>query len=76
MKSTNELVSALDAAIAMAEEKYQRSIIELATAEAAKSSPIDRELADIDDIHHARTRVIALHAARDELIKRDGEERD
>ena len=67
MVSPNELTSALDAALAMARAEYRQAVIELATREAAKDSSVTREPADVDRIHHARTRIIALDAARDEL---------
>jgi hypothetical protein len=67
MVSPNELTSALDAALATARAEYRQAVIELATREAAKDSSPTREPADVHRIHHARTRVIALDAARDEL---------
>lgn len=67
MVSPNELTSALDAALTTARAEYRQAVIELAAQEAAKDAAPDRELADVDRIHHARTRVIALDAARDEL---------
>jgi hypothetical protein len=67
MVSPNELTNALDAALATARAEYRQAVIELATREAAKDSSVTREPADVDRIHHARTRVIALDAARDEL---------
>jgi hypothetical protein len=67
MVSPNELTNALDAALATARAEYRQAVIELATREAAKDSSPTREPADVDRIHHARTRVIALDAARDEL---------
>jgi hypothetical protein len=68
MTLTTELLGALDAALVCAEECYKRAVIELATAESEKSPGNEREPANIDDIHHARTRVIALQAAREKLI--------
>ncbi|MET4665693.1 hypothetical protein [Sphingomonas sp. PvP056] len=67
MVSPNELTNALDAALATARAEYRQAVIELATREAAKDSSVTREPADVDRIHHARTRIIALDAARDEL---------
>ncbi|MEJ5979499.1 hypothetical protein WG901_22790 [Novosphingobium sp. PS1R-30] len=73
MVATEDLVSALDAAIVSAEGAYRSAVVALATAEADKSSSTERELADVDEIHHARTRVIALHAAREELVTHSGD---
>lgn len=75
MAVTQDLLSALNAAIGSAEQEYQRAVFELAAAEAGKPSSAERALADVDGVHHARTRVIALHAAREELIKLQVEER-
>lgn len=70
MASTDELTNALDAALITARAEYQQAVIELAEREAAKTSSSNREAADGDHIHHARTRVIALEAAREELSRR------
>ena len=67
MVSANELANALDAALDTARAQYRKAVIELAAREAAKNESPDREPADVDHIHHARTRVIALDAAREEL---------
>jgi len=69
MVSPNELANALDTALDTARAEYREAVIELAAREAAKDSSPAREPADVDRIHHARTRVIALDAARDELSK-------
>lgn len=69
MASANEMTSALDVALATARAEYRDAVIELATAEAAKDLGPAREPADIDRIHHARTRVIGLDAAREELSR-------
>lgn len=67
MKSSDELVIALDMALATAHTEYRNAVVQLAEREAAKDSAPSREPADVDHIHHARTRVIALDAAREEL---------
>lgn len=69
MPSADDLTQALDAAIAAARDEYCNAVIELATREANKVGDVDREPADVDRIHHARTRVIALDAAREELSR-------
>lgn len=69
MSSTDELTNALDAALVTARAEYRQAVIELAEGEAGKASLPDREPADVDRIHHARTRVIALEAAREELSR-------
>lgn len=65
--STEELTNALDAALITARAEYRQAVIELAECEAGKASSPNREPANVDHIHHARTRVIALEAAREEL---------
>lgn len=67
MAAAETLTNALDAALAAARAEYRNAVIELADTEAAKAGTADREPADVDRIHHARTRVIALEAARNEL---------
>ncbi|WP_242137529.1 hypothetical protein [Sphingomonas sp. TREG-RG-20F-R18-01] len=67
MVSANELADALDAARVAARAEYRQAVIALAGREAAKDAGPDRAPADVDRLHHARTRVIALDAARDEL---------
>lgn len=67
MVSANELTNALDAALDTAHAEYREAVVELATREAAKDASSARDLADVDRIHHARTRVIALDAAREAL---------
>jgi hypothetical protein len=69
MASADELTNALDAALATARAEYRQAVIELAAREAAKDLSPTREPADIDRIHHARTRVISLDAAREELSR-------
>lgn len=69
MASIDDLTNALDAALITARAEYRQAVIELAEREAAKTSSPDREPADVDRIHHARTRVIALEAAREELSR-------
>lgn len=65
----DELTSALNAALVTARAEYRNAVIELADHEAAKNHSADREPADVNRIHHARTRVIALEAAREELAR-------
>ena len=67
MVSANELTNALDAALDTARAEYREAVVELATREAAKDASPTRGLADVDRIHHSRTRVIALDAAREAL---------
>ncbi|WP_267397756.1 MULTISPECIES: hypothetical protein [unclassified Sphingomonas] len=67
MPKAEELTSALDTALTTARAEYRKAVLELATLEAGKDTSSDREPADVDHIHHARTRVIALDAAREEL---------
>lgn len=69
MKSSSEMINALDMAIATANIEYRNAVIQLAEREATKDSAPSREPADVDHIHHARTRVIALDAAREELSR-------
>ena len=74
MPAADDLTQALDAAITAARDEYRNAVLELATREAGKVGGADRAPADVDRIHHARTRVIALDAAREELSRmiRDG----
>ena len=69
MSTFDELTSALDAALVTARAKYRDAVLQLATVEASKSPSSGREPADVDHIHHARTRMIALDAAREELSR-------
>ncbi|RYY07555.1 MAG: hypothetical protein EON55_21380 [Alphaproteobacteria bacterium] len=69
MSTSEELTSALDAALVTARAEYRNAVLQLATNEATKDSSSEREPADVDHIHHARTRVIALDAAREELSR-------
>jgi hypothetical protein len=69
MASADEMTNALDVALATACAEYKDAVIELATREAAKDMGPARVPADIDRIHHARTRVIGLDAAREELSR-------
>ena len=72
MASAEDLTKALDAALVTARAEYRQAVIELAEREAGKASSPAREPADVDRIHHARTRVIALDAAREELSRTPG----
>jgi hypothetical protein len=67
MVVAEELASAVEAALVTARAEYRKAVIQLATREATKTDASVRELADVDRIYHARTRVIALEAAREEL---------
>lgn len=67
MPTTEELANALDTALATARAEYRSAVLELATSEAAIGVASDREPANVDHIHRARTRVIALDHAREEL---------
>ena len=69
MSTGETLVNALDKALITARDEYQRAVLELATLEARKETSSDREPADVDHIHQARTRTIALEAAREELVR-------
>lgn len=69
MVLSEELTTALETASVTARAEYRRAVIELATREARPVAVPVREPADIDRIHHARTRVIALEAAREELAR-------
>ena len=69
MPTFKELSSALNEALVTARAEYESAVLQLATDEASKVRSSNRELADVDHIHRARTRVIALEAARDELSR-------
>jgi hypothetical protein len=69
MASADDMTNALDMALVAARAEYRDAVVELATREAAKPVSSARDPADIDRIHHARTRVIGLDAAREELSR-------
>jgi hypothetical protein len=69
MVLSEELTAALEAALVTARDEYRKAVIQLATHEAKAVDVPVREPADVDRIHHARTRVIALDAAREELAR-------
>jgi len=69
MSKDENLTNAIDAALNTARGEYRKAVLELATHEASKDTCSDREPADVDRIHQARTRVIALDAAREELAR-------
>ncbi|TVV76341.1 hypothetical protein [Sphingomonas solaris] len=69
MTDTRRLADGLEAALATARAEYRRAVILLAGQEADKDGGATREPADVDHIHHARTRVLALEAAREELSR-------
>ena len=69
MQDAPNMKNAPDAAIERARKAYQKAVVELAQSESAKDRSIDDGLADVDQIHRTRTRVIALEAARDELSR-------
>ena len=67
--TTEEMKSGFDAALLKARKEYRKAVIELATSEAAKGHADGDDLADVDHLHIARTRVIALEAASQELTE-------
>ena len=69
MASSDEMTSGLDEALGTARAEYRKAVIKLAAREAAKDTSPLREPADVDRIHHARTRVIGLEVAREELSR-------
>ncbi|RYF13800.1 MAG: hypothetical protein EOO77_15020 [Oxalobacteraceae bacterium] len=69
MPTFEELTSALNAVLVTARAEYGNAALQLATDEASKVRSSNRELAAVDHIHRARTRVIALEAAREELSR-------
>ena len=69
MSTAENLTNAMNAALDTARAEYRNAVLELARDEAAKPVSADREPADVDYIHHARTRVIALEAAREEMAR-------
>jgi hypothetical protein len=68
MVLSEELIIALETALVTARTEYRKAVIQLATREAKPVAVPVREPA-VDRIHHARTRVIALEAAREELAR-------
>ena len=69
MSTAENLTNAMNAALDTARAEYRKAVLELANHEAAKAISADREPANVDHIHHARTRVIALEAAREEMAR-------
>lgn len=69
MTTAENLMNAMDAALDTARTEYRNAVLELATDEERKHGSSNREPANVDSIHHARTRVIALDAAREELTR-------
>ena len=69
MSTAENLINAMDAALDNARVEYRDAVLDLATEEDRKLASSDGELANVDRIHHARTRVIALDAAREELTR-------
>lgn len=69
MSTAKNLSNAINAALDTARAEYRNAVLELATDEERKHTSSNREPADVDRIHHARTRVIALDAAREELTR-------
>ena len=67
--TANEMKSALGRALLNARKEYRKAVIELATSEAAKGAADGDDLADVDHLHSARTRIIALEAASQELTE-------
>ena len=68
MSMTEKLTIAIDAALETARDEYREAVLALANVEASKATSPNREPANVDRIHHARTRVIALEAAREEMV--------
>jgi hypothetical protein len=66
---SEELTTALDAALVTARAEYRKAVLQLAMRESTPDAASVHEPADVDRIHHARTRVIALEAAREELSR-------
>lgn len=69
MSRAENLINAMEAALDTARVEYRNAVLKLATDEGSKPASSDREPANVDRIHHARTRVIALDAAREELTR-------
>lgn len=69
MSTAENLIKAMDAALGTARVEYRNAVLDLATEEGRKHASSGREPANVDRIHHARTRVIALEAAREELSR-------
>ena len=69
MSEDENLINAIDAALNTARSEYRKAVLDLTTHEASKNMSPDREPANVDRIHQARTRVIALDAAREELTR-------
>ena len=53
---TENMINALDAALDAAEREYWHAVYRLALCEAAKTPGV-RTLADVDEVHVARTRI-------------------
>lgn len=69
MPLSEELITALETALITARAEYRNEVVQLATREAKAVAVPVREPTDVDRIHHARTRIIALDAAREELAR-------
>jgi len=67
MTENDKLLAGLEAALLEAKSSYRKMVIQLAILEAQKDDSGVRVLADTQHVHTARTRVIALEAAIDEL---------
>lgn len=64
---TDDMVDALATALNAARDDYRKAVFTLAISETAKAVSGILTLADIDEIHHARVRLVALEAAVGEL---------
>lgn len=64
---TNDMVDALAGALDAAKDDYRKAVFTLAISEAAKATSGILTLADIDKVHLARVRLVALEAAVAEL---------
>ncbi|KQT62607.1 hypothetical protein ASG54_18050 [Aureimonas sp. Leaf460] len=69
MTTAKNLMNAMDTALDTARAEYRNAVLALATDEERKHEASNRQPANVDSIHHARTRVIALDAAREELAR-------
>lgn len=66
---TNDMVQALVTALKAAQTEYRRAVFNLALSEAANVASGVQTLVDVDHIHQARVRVLALEAAVEELTR-------
>lgn len=69
MATAQEMTSTLDKALVTAGADYRAAVVQLASRESTADVTSASEHADVDRIHYARTRVIALDVAREELSR-------